>query len=1114
MYRHDFNEGEQDADVVQSIEDSKALSIMERSTYIDRGHYVMALPWKSKKVKLPYNRVLAERRLMCLKRRFLKDKEFFQKYKEKIEGYLVDGHAQKIPLDMLAATDRTWYIPHHATGGKFRVVFDCAARYQGTSLNENLLQGPDHTSNLLGVLLRFRKGPVAVVADIRAMFNQVRVEPKDCDSLRFLWWPDGDLSVPPQDYQMQVHLFGATSSPSCCGFALRKVAKDNASRVDPAIVDSICRSFYVDDFLRSFGTVKEAKRVVKSLHKILGEAGFHLTKYQSNSQALLQALPKNDLSVSSLNLDLDGRVNERTLGVQWNTELDQFEIKTSFKAKPVTRRGILSMVSQIYDPMGIIQPFILPAKLLMQTLCAQGLGWDEAIPDEIEQSWLRWLDTIDHLENVKLSRCIFPTSFRPVQYQLHCFCDASTSGYGAVAYLRMVGSNSDVHCSFLLGKSRVAPLKQVTIPRMELTAAVVGVNLARFLTRELDLALERVTFWTDSTSVLQYIRNTAKRFHVFVAIRIAAIHAQSDPSQWRHVDSKNNPADICSRGLMPEQLEKAEQWFHGPQFLKRDEEFWPRQPEIQTKLAASDPEVRAKMHFAAIQTENFSWLNRLFHCSSSFLRLRRLVAWLLRFKLYLLSKIKPDEFAGEFAVSSRLLTVDELEAATLQIAKLVQRQVFSNEISTLERLSETNPCSTALPKMTSKHSSIRKLNPIMMDGLMRVGGRLQRSHLSLDIKHPIILPNDHNITELIIMHFHQVEGHCGIQHTLAAVRTKFWIIKGHATVRRVLNNCRVCRIRFATGSKQIMAPLPEPRVTSGKPAFTYVGVDYAGPILTKVGRSNPKRYLCVFSCLATRAVHLEISFSLDTLSFLQTYQRFISRRGTPRKIYSDNGSNFVGAAKELRNGLDRLNKELFQNRLSQKGTDWHFNPPGASHQGGAWERMIRSIRRIMLGLTSQRLLTDEELITLVTEVERIVNNRPITTVSSDPDDLEALSPNSLLMGKIDDSLPSDVFIKADGYRTSWRLVNRLADQFWSRWVREYLPTLQMRQKWLQPTRNFRVGDIVLVVDDVGRRGVWPKGRIKEVFHGKDGHVRSARIQTATSLLLRDIRKLCLMEAAE
>ena len=311
-----------------------------------------------------------------------------------------------------------------------------------------------------------------------------------------------------------------------------------------------------------------------------------------------------------------------------------------------------------------------------------------------------------------------------------------------------------------------------------------------------------------------------------------------------------------------------------------------------------------------------------------------------------------------------------------------------------------------------------------------------------------------------------------------------------------------------------MSHLPEFRVSSGCPAFTCVGLDYAGPIFSKVGRSLAKRYLCVFTCMATRAIHLEIAHSLDTQSCLQALQRFIGRRGSPRDVYSDNGSNFVGATRELKEAISKWNQSLINKTLCQKGISWHFNPPAASHQGGVWERVIRSVRRILTALAGERVLTDECLSTFVTEVERILNDRPISAVSSDSRDLKALTPNSLLLGNINPVVPPNVFIKAEGYRNSWKLVHWLADEFRRRWLKFYLPQLQQRQKWLKPHRNLAPGDLVLVCDEQCRRGQWPKAIVEEVYPGDDGYVRVAKVKTASSAFKRDVRKLCLLKGAE
>jgi hypothetical protein len=305
-----------------------------------------------------------------------------------------------------------------------------------------------------------------------------------------------------------------------------------------------------------------------------------------------------------------------------------------------------------------------------------------------------------------------------------------------------------------------------------------------------------------------------------------------------------------------------------------------------------------------------------------------------------------------------------------------------------------------------------------------------------------------------------------------------------------------------------MANLPAVRVTAGEPPFTYTGVDFFGPFIIKRGRSEIKRYGCLFTCLRVRAVHIEIVYTLETDSFINALQRFMSRRGQVKEIYSDNGTNFVGAKREL-------NQTKIDNFLKQRFIQWHFNPPAASHMGGVWERVIRSIRRILTAVLTLQKIDEEGLSTLFCIVESVLNGRPLTVVSDDCKDLQPLTPNHLLMLQGDVQLTAGEFIKTDLYcRRRWRQVQYLADIFWQRWLREYLPTLQLRQKWLKPTRNLSVGDIVIVANNNTSRQSWPLGRVVEVYKGQDGLVRSAKVAMKAGEFVRPVNKLCLLEAVE
>nr|XP_054764691.1 uncharacterized protein LOC129271341 [Lytechinus pictus] len=573
---------------------------------------------------LENNRHMAEVRLKYLERRLKKDSNLAVKYTETVQGYIEKGFAEKVPRqekEENLQTSCTWYLPHHPVvhphkPAKVRVVFDCAAKYRGTSLNDTLLQGPDHTNKLLvGVLLRFRQEPVAVVGDVEAMFHQVKVPKKDCDALRFLWWENGNLATEPVEYQMKVHLFGATSSPSCAGFALRRTAEDNRHEYDEDVVNTVLDNFYVDDCLKSVPSDKDGVRLVQQLRGLLQKGGFRLTKWVSNSREVLNSIPEKEKAPSVIDMDLDTLPIERTLGVLWDVDSDRFGFKVSLKDRPATRRGILSKVSSLYDPLGFLAPFILVAKVLLQGICQKGLAWDEPVDEKDLQTWQEWLDDLPRLTEIKIPRC-----------------------------------------------------------------------------------------------------------------------------------------------------------------------------------------------------------------------------------------------------------------------------------------------------------------------------------------------------------------------------------------------------------------------------------------------------------------------------------------------------------------LKSLNDSKVGNFLTQKGIEWRFNPPLASHMGGVWERVIRSVRKILGGLLHQQVMSDEALVTLMTEVEAILNARPLTPLSMDPKDEEPLTPNHLLLLRNNPSLPPGIFTKDESYgRRRWRHVQFIADQFWKRWVKEYLPLLQPRQKWTREIRNFEQDDLVLVADDNAPRGQWPLGKIVATYPDKQGRVRQVEVRIGSKYFRRPISKLCLLE---
>ncbi|XP_046571990.1 uncharacterized protein LOC124280147 [Haliotis rubra] len=674
------------------------------------------------------------------------------------------------------------------------------------------------------------------MADIESMFYQVKVPVTQHDSLRFLWWPNGDLNADLQEYRMGVHIFGAVSSPSISNFALKATANRAEERFGSLVADVIRKNFYVDDCLKSVEDDKTAIKLIYDVRAACADGGFKLTKFTSNSRNVLKSIPVGDHSkeIQTRDLDYDELPIERALGMKWYVNTDTFGFSTDFIEKPVTRRGLLSTVSSLYDPLGIVTPIILPAKRILQELCANNdLDWDDDIPGKYEVSWKKWLKELKLLETLKIERCLKPAEFG--------------------------------------------------IPRLELTAATVAVQIAQLMLKELDTDIDSVTYFTDSTTVLHYINSEKKRYPVFVANRVRLIRDYSGPKDWKYVESDENPADIASRGASTAQLLAQSDWFEGPQFLWRSESEW--------NLKQPGP-----------------------------------------------AESVVEETVATTCVSPTKMQFEKLECAENIIMKFVQSKSFDKEIHVL----------TAVERgRVPKHSSVYKLDPFINNGILKVGGRLSKSQIPDEMKHQILLPSKHHVTSLIIQDIHKKLGHVGRNHVLSKLREKYWVIRANATVRNILSHCVTCRRLKMPPCEQKMSDLPFSRVNPAPP-FTYSGVDFFGPHTIKEGRKQMKRYGALFTCLASRAIHIETANSLDTDSFIHALRRFIARRGPVKEIWCDNGTNFIGAARELKEALAELDQNSIHSHLLQANIDWKFNPPSASHMGGVWERMIGSVRRFYL----------------------------------------------------------------------------------------------------------------------------------------------------------------------
>ncbi|XP_064637218.1 uncharacterized protein LOC135493659 [Lineus longissimus] len=590
------------------------------------------------------------------------------------------------------------------------------------------------------------------------------------------------------------------------------------------------------------------------------------------------------------------------------------------------------------------------------------------LPENLLAAWETWKKDLPGLRSVAIPRWYF-TAETKGRIQLHHFCDASETGYGSVAYLRKIYDDGRIECAFLIAKSRTAPAKFVSVPRLELQAAVIAVRVDGLVRRELDLLVEDTYFWTDSKITLQYIRSEDRRFKTYVANRVGEIRDGSKIDQWQHIPGCMNPADLASRGQSVKSFLKASHWFRGPEFLWGSEENWPN-VEV-PPLPNEDPEIKEERIIGAIGVEEKPVVSKLLERYSNWTRLVRAVVILRKFCSYLRDKSSVE----------RKIIADDMKEATLVIVKSVQKAEFQEDIESLENIGRVKT-----------KSKLKCLSPVLIDGLLRVGGRIAGAPVSFDCAYPMILSKHHHVSNLLIEHFHLATKHAGQEHVLAKMRESFWIPQARFAVRRILKKCIGCRKRLAQRMTQRMANLPDMRLIAYDPPFTRTGVDYYGPMLVKRGRSTVKRWGVLFECMNVRAVHLEIAESMDTSSFVNALRRFIGRRGCPSDMWSDNGTNFVGGQRELREAMEQWNQGQIEAELSQKGIRWHFQPPGAPHMSGVWERLVRSTKRTLKAILGEGLVSDETLHTAHVEAEAILNSRPLCKASEDPKDEEALTP--------------------------------------------------------------------------------------------------------------------------
>lgn len=1057
---------------------------IDTHTRIKEGNYVVALPFKDNCLPVFSGmRDLALSRFYSLEKRLLRNKEIYIEYSNFLKEYLELGHMELISSDCIP--ENSYYLPHHAVvksqslSTKLRVVFNAAAHLPGQlSLNDYLLVGPKLQQDIVFILLHFRLNKYAVCTDIKQMYRMIHVQPSHCDYQRIIWRFSPKQDV--QDYRLTRVTYGVNSAPFLSLRVLRQLVCDEGNQF-PLASHAVLNFCYIDDFVFSCPSYKNALDTVKQLILLMKKGGFELRKWSSNDITLLDDLPSEHLSTNPLNFNTDQNISLKILGLQWEPVHDCFSFSISPSSMKCTKRILLSELAKIYDPLGFLAPITFYCKTLIKQLWSLHFDWDEAPSDQVTCAWRKYQNDLPCLSLLKIPR-YFANDFRnntTCKYELHGFSDASLKGYACVIYFRIIDEENNIKTSFVCAKSKIAPTKPLTIPRLELSAAILLTKLIMYVKEcfqhVLNLDNNDIFAWSDSHIVLHWINGSPSRWKTFVSHRVSFIQQNLPASCWGYVDSANNPADIASRGILPSDFMQNSLWFTGPLFLLQPKKYWPKfNPAVSNII----PNEEAKTVLLALPIEG-NCLSMLLNKFSKFVTLRNTIAYLLRFAHN--AKNPHEKRVG-------VLSSTEMVSALIVLVKYTQQIHFENEI-------------------TSKKFSkpLRKLQVFVDDDdLLRVGGRLKHSTLSFTLKHPLLLPRSSELTTLIIRHFHESFYHTTRRTTYYLILQNFWILSAKRAINSVLSKCMRCWKINPQSYQPPMGDLPFFRITQVKP-FVRSAVDFAGPfnILMSRHRGNRtcKAYLCIFMCLATKACHLELASDLSTDTFLAALQRFIARRGTVSHLYSDCGTNFLGAQREL--------LRLMEQAAARQTIVWHPSPPGAPHFNGLIEAGVKNVKLHLTRVTGNQLLTYEEYYTVLSIIESILNSRPLIPMSSDIDDIQALTPGHFLTIEPVTAIPIPDYTEIPLNRLSrWQLLQRLHQDFWRRWHSEYLHTLQQRAKWHKPCASPEIGSLVLVKTDNLPPSQWVLGRITEVHPGKDQVVRVATVKTNTGTFKRPLVKLC------